>query len=90
MRRNMDISVPTKGAVTAQLCLQPNEIFAIFCFCVTPITLQGQVRSQENKFAGAIWDCLPVTEKEKDSIVFAALCPEVRLYNLDSSISHIR
>ena len=69
-----------------ELCLQLDEIGQIVAIVLLLYetnkipSLQGQVRSQENKFAGAIWDCLPVTEKEKDSIVFAALCPEVRLF----------
>jgi len=41
--------------------------------------LEGQVRNKENQFTGSIWDCLPVTEKEKDAINFSGLDFEVKI-----------
>ena len=73
VRQRLRVAVNTGGNNFKQFQIMSNN-FKQF---------QGQVRSQENKFAGAIWDCLPVTEKEKDSIAFAALCPEVRADHMD-------
>ena len=76
--------MPSKGVVPPDGIRQIVAIVLLLFKTKKIPSLQGQVRSQENKFAGAIWDCLPVTEKEKDSIVFAALCPEVTLYTLNN------
>jgi hypothetical protein len=40
--------------------------------------MQGTIRKKEEELTGAIWDCLPVTEKSKDEINFAGLGEEVR------------
>ena len=39
---------------------------------------QGTIRKKEEELTGAIWDCLPVTEKTKDEINFGQLGEEVR------------
>jgi hypothetical protein len=39
--------------------------------------MQGTIRKKEEELTGAIWDCLPVTEKSKDEINFAGLGEEV-------------
>ena len=39
---------------------------------------QGTIRKKEEELTGAIWDCLPVTEKTKDEINFSGLGEEVR------------
>ena len=45
------------------------------------LLIQYQVRKKEDQMSGAIWDSLPITEKEKDEICFQNLNSEViRLY----------
>ena len=39
--------------------------------------LQVQVRNKEEQCCGAVWDCLPICEKEKDEINFSNFGPEV-------------
>jgi hypothetical protein len=41
---------------------------------------QGTIRKKEEELTGAIWDCLPVTEKTKDEINFAGLGEEVKTF----------
>ena len=38
-----------------------------------------QVRKKEDQVSGAIWDSLPITEKEKDEICFQNLNSEVKI-----------
>ena len=45
----------------------------------SPSLKQGNVRNKEDQFTGSIWDCLPVTEKEKDAINFSTLNHEVKI-----------
>ena len=45
----------------------------------SPSLKQGNVRNKEDQFTGSIWDCLPVTEKEKDAISFSTLNYEVKI-----------
>jgi len=58
--------------------------------CVSPIVsecvkkagfsiVEVQVRKKENQVCGSIWDCLPVTEKEKDELFFDGFNSEVKI-----------
>jgi len=60
----------------------PGGISPIVVDCIKEAGFQlieGNARQQDHKFTGAIWDCLPVTEKEKDAIAFGGLSPEVKI-----------
>ena len=52
------------------------------------LLIQYQVRKKEDQMSGAIWDSLPITEKEKDEISFQNLNSEVIKF-LKESIYHL-
>ena len=67
--RQMTWNAPGEAVPIIQDCV----IKAGFTIC------QFQVRKKEDQVSGAIWDSLPITEKEKDEICFQNLTSEVKI-----------